>query len=406
MKYFTYIFRNARRNPLRSLLTIASTAICLCLMMILLSFFAMSDEANSSTRIFNRIACLNANGFAGMLPIARVSDIAQLDGIAKVGELSAITPFQWIGGKYKDRPMPFAQFAIDPKTVFSVMTEFTVDKDELKAFQENKDGCAIGRKLANEEKLKVGDILSIGRATYPVDLNLTVRCIYDGPSNRDLRMCLLRWDSFDEALKKAVFSSGSSGSLRPASARVSGNAGMIFVRCENADAMAPLCKEIDEKFRNSDFPTRTQTEEAFGKMFEEMLGDMRGMIRVISLAVVFSLLCVAANSMAMSMRERTSEVAVLKAIGFNRRLILFMVLTEAILVAGLGGSFGALGSKAFCDVVDLSKFTGGFLPFYYVPWNIALQGVAISLFIGLASGLYPAVRAANLSVIDGLRRVV
>jgi putative ABC transport system permease protein len=398
MKYFTYIFRNARRNPVRSLLTIASTAICLCLMMILLSFFAISDEANSSTRIYNRIAALNANGFAGMIPIARVSEIAELDGVL------AVTPFNWVGGKYKDRPMPFAQFAIDPKTVFTVMSEFTVPPDELKAFQENMDGCAIGRKLANEEKLSVGDTLPIARATYPVDLNLTIRAIYDGPSNRDLRMCLLRWDYFDELLKKAVFSSG--GALRPASARVSGNAGMIFIRCKSANEMAPLCKQIDDMYRNSEFPTRTQTEEAFGKMFEEMLGDMRGMIRVISLAVIFSLLCVAANSMAMSMRERTSEVAVLKAIGFTRPLILFIVLTEAVLVAGTGGSLGALGSKAFCDLVDLSKYSGGFLPFYYVPWNIALQGVAISLFIGLASGLYPAVRAANLSVIDGLRRVV
>jgi putative ABC transport system permease protein len=141
-------------------------------------------------------------------------------------------------------------------------------------------------------------------------------------------------------------------------------------------------------------------------MFEEMLGDMRGMIRVISLAVIFSLLCVAANSMAMSMRERTSEVAVLKAIGFTRPLVLFMVLTEAVLVAGFGGAVGSLGSKAFCDLVDLSKFSGGFLPFYYVPWNIALQGMAISLLIGLASGLFPAIRAANMSVIDGLRRVI
>ena len=100
--------------------------------------------------------------------------------------------------------------------------------------------------------------------------------------------------------------------------------------------MARLCKTIDDKYRNSDFPTRTQTEEAFGKMFEEMLGDMRWMIRIISGAVIISLLCVAANSMAMSMRERTSEVAVLKAIGFSRRLVLFMVLTEAVLVAGFG----------------------------------------------------------------------
>jgi putative ABC transport system permease protein len=170
--------------------------------------------------------------------------------------------------------------------------------------------------------------------------------------------------------------------------------------------MPLLCKAIDESYRNSEFPMRTQTEEAFGKMFEEMLGDLKGMIRIIGLAVIFSLLCVASNSMAMSMRERTSEVAVLKAIGFNRRLILFMVLTEAVLVAGFGGAIGSLGVKFFCDWVDLSRYTGGFLPFYYVPWNIALDGLAVSLFIGLASGLYPAVRAANLSVIDGLRRVI
>jgi putative ABC transport system permease protein len=110
--------------------------------------------------------------------------------------------------------------------------------------------------------------------------------------------------------------------------------------------------------------------------------------------------------MAMSMRERTSEVAVLKAIGFSRRLVLFMVLVEAVLVAGFGGVIGSLGSKAFCDLVDLSKYSGGFLPFYYVPWNIALFGLGVALLIGLASGLYPAVRAANLSVVDGLRRVV
>ncbi|HKI18784.1 MAG TPA: ABC transporter permease, partial [Isosphaeraceae bacterium] len=172
------------------------------------------------------------------------------------------------------------------------------------------------------------------------------------------------------------------------------------------DVMAPLCKKIDGNYRNSDFPMRTQTEEAFGKMFEEMLGDMKGMIRIIGLAVVVSLLCVAGNSMAMAMRERTSEVALLKAIGFNRPLVLFMVLTEAVLVAGLGGIIGSLGSKVLCDLVDLSRYTAGFLPFYYVPWNIALQGLAVSLLIGLLSGLYPAVRAANLSVVDGLRRVI
>jgi len=386
MKYLTYILRNARRNPVRSMLTIASTSICLFLMMILMSFFAMSDEANASTRINNRIASLNANGFAGRIPISRVKEIAQLDGV------KAASPFLWIGGKYQDEIMPFAQFAVDADTVFTVLDELTLPPDQLKAFQENKDGCVIGRKLAADKKLKVNDVMPLKRDAYPVDLNLTVRGIYDGPGNRDLRMCLVHWDYFDETLKQST--------------RLSGNAGMIFAKCKNGDDMAPLCKKIDANYRNSDFPMRTQTEEAFGKMFEEMLGDMKGMIRIIGLAVVFSLLCVAGNSMAMAMRERTSEVALLKAIGFNRRLVLFMVLTEAVLVAGLGGIIGSLGSKALCDLVDLSRYTAGFLPFYYVPWDIALQGLAVSLLIGLASGLYPAARAANLSVVDGLRRVI
>jgi putative ABC transport system permease protein len=397
MKYLSYILRNARRNPVRSILTIASTSICLFLMMILLSFFAISDEANASTRINNRIASLNANGFAGMIPIARVKEIAQVDGVI------AASPFTWFGGKYQDEIMPFAQFAVDADTAFTVLDELTIPPAQLKAFQENKDGCVIGRKLAEDKKLKLNDTLPLKGDAYPVDLNLTVRGIYDGPGNRDLRMCLLRWDSLDEALKRVVIRGTS---LTPANARISGNAGMIFVKCKNADVMAPLCKKIDGLYRNTEYPLRTQTEEAFGKMFEEMLGDMKGMIRIIGLAVVFSLLCVAGNSMAMAMRERTSEVALLKAIGFNRRRVLFMVLAEAVLVAGIGGVIGSLGSKALCDSVDLSRYTAGFLPFYYVPWNIALQGLAVSLFIGLASGLIPAVRAANLSVVDGLRRVI
>jgi putative ABC transport system permease protein len=170
--------------------------------------------------------------------------------------------------------------------------------------------------------------------------------------------------------------------------------------------MAPICKKIDDLYRNSDYPTRTQTEEAFGKMFEEMMGDLKGMIRAIGLAVVFSLLCVAGNSMAMSMRERTSEVAVLKAIGFSRGLVLILVMTESVLVAAVGGAIGSLGCKGLCEVVDISRFTSGFLPFYYIPWSVALQGLAVSLFVGFASGFFPAVRAANLSVVDGLRRVI
>jgi putative ABC transport system permease protein len=400
MKYLTYILRNVRRNPIRTILTIASTGICLFLMMILLAFFAMREDATRENRIYNRIITMNANGFAGMVPIGRLPEIAAIDGVL------AASPFSWYGGKYHDEVMPFAQFAVDAETVFTILDEFTVPPDQLAAFQANKDGCAIGRRLASDRGLKVGDPLPLKGDVYPVDVDLTVRAIYDGPGNRNLRMCLFHYDYLDEALKRVTMSSTSGGSLATSSSRQSGNAGMIFVKCKNGDIMPSICQKIDELYRNSEFPTRTQTEEAFGKYFADMLGDLKGAIYGIGMAMVVSLLFVAGNAMAMAMRERTGEVAVLKAIGFSKGLVLFLVLTEAILVAGFGGILGSLGCKALCDFVDVARFTGGFLPVFFVPWKIALFGVVVSLFVGFLSGFVPAILAANTSVINGLRKVV
>ena len=138
MKHLPYIFRNARRNPVRSILTIASTAICLFLMMILLAFFAINNEVAVESRIYNRIVTMNANGFAGMVPISFVGEVSKMDGVV------AATPFSWYGGKYHDEVMPFSQFAVDAETIFTVMDELDVPPDQLKAFKENKDGCVIG----------------------------------------------------------------------------------------------------------------------------------------------------------------------------------------------------------------------------------------------------------------------
>jgi putative ABC transport system permease protein len=400
MKYFTYILRNIRRNPVRTSLTVGSTCICLFLMMILLSFFDMRDDAARANRIFNRIITMNANGFAGMVPIGRVAQVARMDGVI------AASPFSWYGGKYHDEVMPFAQFSVDADSVFQVLDEFHVPEKQLADFKANKDACAIGRRLAGDRNLKVGDPMPLKGDIYPVDMDLTIRAIYDGPSNRNLRMCLFHYEYLDEALKKVTMGSTSGGSLATASARISGNAGMIFIKCKNADLMPTLSKKIDTEYRNSDFPTRTQTEEAFGKMFSDMLGDLQNAIYGIGAAVVVSLLFVAGNAMAMAMRERTSEVAILKAIGFSKGLVLFLVLTEAVLVAGFGGALGSLGCKALCDSFDVAKYTAGFLPVFYVPWKIALFGLGVSLFVGFVSGVVPALLAANSSVINGLRKVV
>jgi putative ABC transport system permease protein len=187
---------------------------------------------------------------------------------------------------------------------------------------------------------------------------------------------------------------------------MSGNAGIIFAKCRDAQVMTRLSRQIDAMYSNSETPTRTQAEDAWILMFSEMMGDLKGLIQKIGMAIIVALLCVAGNSMAMSLRERTTEIAVLKAIGYSKPLVLSLVLAEAMLVSGLGGVVGALGCKLLCDVVDVARFTGGFLPFFYVSWSTAMQGLAVSLFIGLLSGFVPAVRASELSVVNGLRKVV
>lgn len=388
MKFFHYIYRNARRNPVRSVLTIASTAVTLFLMMILVSFFAINGEVAESLRIYNRIVVMNSQGFSGLVPISTVREVAALDGV------TAATPFAWYGGKFGEETLPFAQFGVDANTIFTIYDELTIDPEQLKAFREDKAGCVVGRKLADDRGLKVGDRLPLKGDLYPFDLNLTVRGIYDGPPNRDRRMCMFHWSYLDEGLK------------RDFQGRMSGNAGVIVAKCKDADRMASLCKRIDAANLNSDTPTRTQTEEAFGKMFGEMMRDLQWLIAGIGMAVVVSLIFVAGNAMAMALRERTTEVAILKAIGFDRSLVLFLILAEAIVVAGLGGLLGSFGCKFLCDAVDIAQYSAGTIPFLYVSWTTALEGLLISLLIGLASGLVPAVMAARLSVVQGLRKVV
>jgi putative ABC transport system permease protein len=381
------VLRNARRNPIRSFLTIASLSVSLSLAMLLVSFSTINSEATAASRGSKRIVVMSSQGFTQPVPIARVAEFVATPGVV------AATPFSWYGGKYNEEVMPFAQFGVDPSTFFTIYNEFVIPSGQIKDWQEDRAGCVIGRKTAVERKVKLGDPFPLKGDVYPFDLNLTVRGIFDGPGNSDLRACYFRWDFLEEGLKKL-------------DSKAAGNAGIVVLKCKDESQMPAICRKIDEAAINSDTPTRTQSEEAFGQMFAEMIGDFKWIIIFIGLAVGISLLCVTANAMAMALRERTTEVAVLKAIGFGKPLVVALVLAESILIAGIGGVIGAFGIKLLCDAVDLSRYSAGMLPFFYVPWSTAWGGFVVALGIGIFSGLFPAVQASRLSVVNGLRKVV
>lgn len=386
MKYLPLIFRNVMRNKIRSLFTGASIAMSLFLVVTLYSLLTSGEEIADKTQVHHRVAVLNEAGLAGRVPIVYVDRISKIPGVV------VATPFSWFGGKYRDERANFAQFGVDPRAIFRVYEEYELPADQLKAWQGDRTGCVVGTKLASHYGWKIGDKVPLQGSIYPVDLELIVRGIYDGPSTANKDWLLFNFDYLDEALKER---------REP----TSGNAGIVMTRMDSADHMSTAMQQIESAFASSDAPVKPLTEKAFGASFAEMAGNVRGFIRYTSIAVVTALLCVAANTMAMSLRERTREIALLKAIGFTRGIVLVMFLAESVAIGLLGGVVGALGAKLLFASIDLSKFVPQ-LAMFYVPWNTALWGLALSAAVGLFSGIIPAWRAAQLGVVDGLRRVV
>lgn len=385
MKTLLYIWRNVKRNKLRSSLTILSVGFSLALMTVLHGYTAMQGEWRKDAMKFNRIVVMNTQGFSGKLPIAYVERVANTPGVV------AATPYAWYGGNYKEEQFPFAQFGCDPKNAFRVWNEFSIDEQQLKEWQDTRNGCVCDRRLAEKRGWKPGERIPLKGTFYQFNLDLVLCGTWDCP--KDTGSMWFNWEYLDEG-------------LRQMNAPGTGNAGTIFARVENAEVMPEVSQSIDDRFASSDNPTRTQTEAAFAQMFEAMMGNVQFYILVIGLAVVFSLVLVSANAMAMSMRERTTEIAVLKAIGFSRGRVLTMILGEACSITFLGGVLGVGIGCVFLQLMHVmnSQFFPLGVHEMLGVWLVYL--LLTSALIGWVSGFIPALRAAQLPVIDGLRRVV
>lgn len=385
MKSLKYIWRNVTRNHLRTTLTVLSIGISMTLMTLLHGYMAMQEVWGAEAQKYNRIVVMNIQGFSGELPIAYVDRVRQVDGVL------AAVPYSWYGGDYEGQRMPFAQFATDPQQAFQVWDEFDIDPQQLSQWQRTRQGCVADRELAEKRGWNIGDRIRVEGTLYPFDLDLELCGVFDAPQYTDTMW--FHWQYLDEGLQQM-------------NAFGTGNAGTIFAKVAGAERIAGVIEGIDARFASSQNPTRTQTEAAFAQMFADMLGNVRTYILVIGLAVVFSLSLVAACAMAMSIRERTTEVAVLKAIGFPRRRVLSMILGESCLIALLGGAVGVAMGCLFLEL--LHGVNAQFFPFGIVDmagvWLLNL--LAVSAGIGLAGGIVPAVRAAQLSVVNGLRQVV
>lgn len=383
MKYIKYIVRNATRNKLRSILTILSLCISMAMMTVLYAFLTMQDALLPELAAGNRIIVMHRQGFASDLPISMLHYVRSVPGV------KAAIPLTWYLGKYADERMPLPTLATDAQQLFQVWDVLELDPGQLADWQNDRQGCVTGRKLAEHRGWKIGDRLAFEGSNYDFNLQLTLRGIYDGPEY--IQDIYFHWEYLN-------------GGLEQKNSPKKDQTSILFVKADNGDVIARVCDAIDERYRNSDTPTLSQSHQEFAQMFSKFVGNLHEYVRNIGFAVAFSLTLVAANAMAMSMRERTTEIAVLKAIGFQRGLVLTLILGESVLISTVGGVLGVTTGRGVWAAAH--AMFPLWVPLARVSWSVLAWGVVIALGIGLASGIIPAVRAAQLSVIAGLRRVV
>ena len=383
MKYINLVLKSARRSRRRTALTMMSVAIAVFLFAALravLDGFDAVAAASSSTRVVT----IRSTSMIFSMPSSHVEAIKATPGVEEVSYAN------WFGGIYKDPKNFFGQFGVEPESYLRMYPEAILSPEERKAFLDDRTGCIVGDGLAKKYGWHLGDriVLQPGIPIYGTqDYTFTIRGIYRaGSSAIDNQSMMFHWKYLDErSLEK-------------------GQVGWIVTRVADPDRAAQIAGDIDRQFANSPYETKTDTEKAFSASFAKMLGNLNLLIGSVALAVVITTLFVAGNTMAMSVRERTTEIAVMRTLGFPAATIFALVVGEGLFVAIIGGGLGALFARLVVNGEYLGM-TGGFIPAFGVGNRNVVVGLGLSALIGVLAALIPATMASRLRIVDALRRV-
>ncbi len=383
MKFWPLIWSNLKRKKLRTLFTVLSIFIAFLLFGYLAAInmaFRMGVDVTGADRLVLR----HKVSLIMLLPVSYQERIAQVPGVVDVAHAT------WFGGIYQDPKNFFAQLPVEPESYLRLYPEFVLPDEQMKAWLEDRAGAVAGRGTTEKYGWKIGDRIPLqgtiwrkkdGGSTW----EFTLRGIYDGAQEgNDTTQFLFHYDYFDEARWAGE-----------------GMVGWYIVRIDNPDRAAEIAKNIDDRFRNSPYETKTETEKAFVQAFAKQVGDIGAIIAAVLSAVFFTILLVAGNTMMQSVRERTNELAVLKTLGYSSQLVLLLVLIESLLLACVGGLLG-LGISWL--LIRQGDPTGGALPIFFFPPRDLALGVAFAVALGLLTGILPAVQAMRLRVVDALRR--
>jgi putative ABC transport system permease protein len=379
------LIRNSLRHKLRSALTVLGIAVAV-LAFTLLRTVVGAWSAGASDASVKRLVIRQAVSVIFPLPVVYQEKIKQVAGVEDV------TFANWFGGIYKnpdDFENSFPRLAIHSDNYFQIYPEFLIAPDQMKAFQKERNACLIGAETARTHNLKVGDILPIEGDIYPGHWEFVVRGIYRGKNDStDETLMFFNWKYLDETMQKED----------PDRA---GQIGYLTARVTDASQTARISSEIDAVFKNSSAETLTETEQAFIKNFVSMYGALFSAMNTISFVIIAIILLVLANTMAMTARERTSEYAVLKTLGFTTKHLGTMIAGESVLIAVIGGLIGL--AAGYPLTIGFQRMFSTLFPILPAFQWIALLGFAAALLVGVTSAALPVLRTIRMNIVDGLR---
>jgi putative ABC transport system permease protein len=377
------IFRNSLRHPTRSLLTVAGVAIAIIafgLLRTLVELWYMGAETSSSSRLITR----SSISLVFSLPISYRDKIRQVSGVKDVANAN------WFGGVYKTEKNFFPNFAVSGNYL-DLYPEFRLSDAERGAYLRDRKGAVAGRKLAAKHGWRIGDQITLKGTIFPGQWEVVLRGIYHGAERTtDESQFFFHWDYLNETLKKTI-------------PRRADQTGIFLVAVKKPEQAAEVSQAVDDQFRNSLAETLTETEKAFQLSFVAMTEAIVVAIQIVSYVVIVIIMVVAANTMAMTARERISEYATLKTLGFGSFHIGGVIFGESIVISMAGGVLGIIATYPAAGWIE-TQLTQ-FFPVFQVTQVTVMLDLLAALIVGVIAGIFPTWRGVTIRVADGLRRI-
>jgi putative ABC transport system permease protein len=384
MHILKLIFKNAFRHKLRTFLTVLGVTIAILafgLLRTVISAWYAGVDASSASRLVTR----NSISLIFPLPLSYQEKIRQIQGV------KTVSYGNWFGGIYIDEKNFFANYAVEPKTYLELYPEIVIPPDQKAAFFRERKGAVAGIKLAAKYGWKIGDLITLKGTIFPGNWDFVLRGIYKGRDQTvDETAFVFHWNYLNETLKQTT-------------PRRADQVGWYMIGVTNPNLAADVAVRIDKAFKNSLAETLTETEKSFQLSFISMTEAIVIAIQLVSFVIIFIIMAVVANTMAMTARERIGEYAVFKTLGFSGFHISGLIFGESIFVTMLGAALGIFLTFPVAKIFSQELST--YFPVFNVATETIYMDIAASLLVALVAGIFPSWRAINIRIADGLRRI-